>query len=138
SGDIIVREGQIVTNEIYEDLQLVGLLNKTKSVYPGIGLGIVIFFITSLMGYELYRLYQRNELDNGKVLSVLFISLITVTMMKVVSLFYDELNQLYLLVPVATGALLIKMLIYERLSIIMAVIYAIIGKIGRASCRERV
>jgi len=129
SGDIIVREGQIVTNEIYEDLQLVGLLNKTKSVYPGIGLGIVIFFITSLMGYELYRLYQRNELDNGKVLSVLFISLITVTMMKVVSLFYDELNQLYLLVPVATGALLIKMLIYERLSIIMAVIYAIIGSI---------
>src|SRR5699024_11153666 len=71
----------------------------------------------------------RNELDNGKVLSVLFISLITVTMMKVVSLFYDELNQLYLLVPVATGALLIKMLIYERLSIIMAVIYAIIGSI---------
>ena len=28
SGDIIVREGQIITNEIYEDLKLAGLLQK--------------------------------------------------------------------------------------------------------------
>lgn len=129
SGDIIVREGQIITNEIYEDLELVGLLNETRSVYPGIGLAIVILFIISIIGYELHRLYRRNELDNGKVLSVLFISIITVTMMKVVSLFYDQLNQLYMLVPIATGVLLLKLLIFERLSIIMAVIYAILGSI---------
>lgn len=129
SGDIIAREGQIITNEMYEDLKLVGLLNKERSVYPGIGLAIFMLLISSLMGYELNRLHKRKELDSGKVLSVVFISVITVTIMKIVSLFYDPLNQLYLLVPIAAGALLLKMLIFERLSIIMAVIYAMLGSI---------
>ncbi len=129
SGDIIVREGQIITNELYEDLKLVGLLNEERSIYPGIGLAIFTLLITSVIGYELHRLFNRNELDRGKVLSVLFISIITMTFMKIVSLFYDPLNQIYLLVPIATGVLLIKLLIFERLSIIMAVIYAILGSI---------
>src|SRR5690625_5121333 len=129
SGDIIVREGQIITNELYEDLKLVGLLNKKRSSFPGVGLAILILFISSTIAYELYRLYQRKQLDSGKVFSVFFISMITVTFMKIVSYFYDPLNQLYLLVPVATGVLLIKMLIFERLSIIMAVVYAVLGSI---------
>ena len=129
SGDIIVREGQIITNELYEDLNLVGLLNEERSIYPGIGLAIFTLLITSVIGYELHRLHNRNELDRGKVLSILFISIITMTFMKIVSLFYDPLNQIFLLVPIATGVLLIKLLIFERLSIIMAVIYAILGSI---------
>src|SRR5699024_10229881 len=47
SGAIIVREGQIITNELYEDLKLVGLLNKERSVFPAIGLAILMLFITS-------------------------------------------------------------------------------------------
>jgi len=129
SGDIIVREGHIITNELYEELKLVGLLNKERSIFPGIGLAIFVFLVTSIIGYELYRLHQRNQLDNGKVLSVLFISIITVTFMKIVSYFYDPLNQLYLLVPIAAGGLLLKILIFERLSIIMAVVYAMLGSL---------
>src|SRR5699024_799896 len=34
SGDIIVRDGQIITKEIYEDLKLAGLLNNEKNIYP--------------------------------------------------------------------------------------------------------
>src|SRR5690625_6020484 len=97
SGDIIVREGHIITNELYEELKLVGLLNKERSIFPGIGLAIFVFLVTSIIGYELYRLHQRNQLDSGKVLSVLFISIITVTVMKIVSYFYDSVNQLYLM-----------------------------------------
>src|SRR5699024_1659915 len=129
SGDIIVREGQIITNELYEDLKLVGLLNKERSIFPAIGLAILMLLITSTIAYELYRLYKRKQLDSGKVLSILFISVITATFMKVISYFYDPLNPLYLLAPIATGVLLIKMLIFERLSIIMAVVYAILGSI---------
>ena len=129
SGDIIVREGHIITNELYEELKLVGLLNKERSIFPGIGLAIFVFLVTSIIGYELYRLHQRNQLDSGKVLSVLFISIITVTFMKIVSYFYDPLNQLYLLVPIAAGGLLLKILIFERLSIIMAVVYAMLGSL---------
>src|SRR5690625_983667 len=49
--------------------------------------------------------------------------------MKIVSLYTNELNHLYLLVPVATGVLLLKLLIYERISIVFAVVYAVIGSI---------
>lgn len=129
SGDIIVREGQIITNEIYEELKLTGLLNKENRIFPGIGLAIFILFLISIVAYELNRLYKRDELDSGKILAVLFISIIIVTFMKIVSLFTDQLNQLYLLVPVATGVLLIKLLIFERLSIVFAVVYAILGSI---------
>src|SRR5699024_3188518 len=45
SGDIIVREGQIITNEIYDELKLVGLLQQEKNILPGLGLIIFILFI---------------------------------------------------------------------------------------------
>lgn len=129
TGDIIVREGQIITNEIYEDLKLVGVLNKEKSVLPGIGLALFILMIVSLVWYELNRLYHREELDQGKILAVILISVIMAVLMKVVSLYTDQLNHLYLLVPVATGVLLLKMLIYERLSIVFSVVFSFLGSI---------
>src|SRR5690625_3949978 len=108
SGDIIVREGQIITNEIYEDLKLVGVLNQEKSILPGIGLALFILMIVSLVGYELNRLYQRDELDQGQILAVILISVIMAVIMKVVSLYIDQVSHLYLLVPIRTGVLLLK------------------------------
>src|SRR5690625_4809128 len=129
SGDIIVREGQIITNEVYEDLKLVGLLNKVKNFMPAIGLIIFVSLIISLVGYELNRLYKRNELDKGKILAVISISLLVVVIMKIVSLFSDQLNYLYLFVPTSIGVLLLKILIYERLSLAFAFVYSILGSI---------
>src|SRR5699024_7924184 len=129
SGDIIVREGQIITKEMYDDLRLVGLLNNEKNIFPSIGLAIFILLLCSIIGYELNRLHQRNDLDHTKVLAILLISVITVTIMKIVSLYTDQLNHLYLLVPIAAGVLLIKILIFERLSIMMAVVFAILASI---------
>src|SRR5699024_7271991 len=63
SGDIIVREGQIITNEIYDELKLVGLLQQEKNILPGLGLIIFILFICATIMYELNRLYEREKLD---------------------------------------------------------------------------
>src|SRR5699024_11231961 len=62
SGDIIVREGQIITNEIYDELKLVGLLQQEKNILPGLGLIIFILFICATIMYELNRLYEREKL----------------------------------------------------------------------------
>ena len=129
SGDIIVREGQIITNEIYEELKLVGVLDNANRFVPGIGLSILILLIIGLITYELNRLFQRNQLDKRKVLSVIIISVIVVTLMKVVSLFSNEMNQYYLLVPVTTGVLLLKLLIFERISMIFVFIFSILGSL---------
>src|SRR5699024_5730314 len=76
---------------------------------------------------EMYRIQKRNSLNKGKILSILIVSIFVITLMKIVSLFTDQINQLYLIVPVATGTLLIKQFIHERLSITLAVLYSIIG-----------
>lgn len=129
SGDIVVREGQIITKEMYDDLELVGLLDNEKNVLPSIGLALFIVLICSVIGYELNRLYKRNQLNSKKIVAILSISIITVLMMKIISIFTDQLNHLYLIAPVAAGALLIRMLIFERLSIILAVQYALFASV---------
>src|SRR5699024_6856252 len=118
-GDIIVREGQIVTNEIYEELQLVGLFNRFYPILPANVLLIFAIFLLSIIMYELNRLYRRQHLTPAKTIAVLFISIITITLMKIMSLYTDLLQSVFLLVPVATGVLLIRLLIYERLAIIL-------------------
>src|SRR5690625_3992191 len=115
SGDIIVREGQIITNEIYEELKLVGVLDNNKKLLPGIGLAIFILFLMGFIAYELNRLYKREQLDKRKIVSIIIISIIVATLMKVVSWFTDDLNHLYLLVPITAGVLLIKLLLFERI-----------------------
>lgn len=127
AGEIIVREGQTITNELFEELKLVGLLNNERNVYPVIGLGLLILLIVSVIAYEMYQLTKESKIDNGKIASILLISFIVVLMMKVVSLYTTEVNQLIFVVPVATGALLIKQLINERFAIVLSGLYAILG-----------
>lgn len=129
SGDIIVREGQIITKEMYEDLKLVGLLNNQWNVYPGIGLALFILLICGTITYELNRLHQRDYWSMAKMAAVFSITVIVVTSMKIASLYTDQLNHLYFLLPIATGVLLLKLLVFERFSILMALVYAVLGSI---------
>src|SRR5699024_11927692 len=67
SGDIVVREGQVITKEMYDDLKLVGLLDNEKNVLPAVGLALFIFLFCGVIGYELNRLYKRNQLNSKKI-----------------------------------------------------------------------
>src|SRR5699024_2579137 len=129
AGEIIVREGQTITNETYEELKLTGLLNKERNVYPIIGLGLLIILIISVIGYEMFLIAKQSKLDKGKIATILLNSFIVIFLMKIVSLYTTQTNQLYLIVPVATGVLMLKQLIHERLAIVSACLYAIIGSI---------
>lgn len=129
AGETIVREGQTITNEIYEELKLVGLLDAERNYFPIIGLSILILFIVSVVGYEMHTLDRKNILDQKMVTTVLVISLIVLSLMKIVSLFYAQDSYLFYVVPVATGSLLLKLLINERFSLVLATLYALIGSI---------
>lgn len=129
AGEIIVREGQTITNEIYEDLKLVGLLKDQRNVYPVMGLVILLMLILSVIAHEMNLLDKKNQLDRGNVITILLISVIVVLLMKVISLFTTQINQFYFIVPIATGVLLIKQLINERFAIVLAALFAILGSI---------
>ncbi|GAA0602189.1 cyclic-di-AMP phosphodiesterase PgpH [Virgibacillus siamensis] len=129
AGEIIVREGQTITDEIYEELELVGLLNQERNVFPVIGLALLILLVVAVIGSEMIHLFKKDQLDKRKIAAVLFISLIVVVAMKVVSLFSATGNPLFFAVPVATGSLLMKQLIDERFAIVLSMLYAILGSV---------
>src|SRR5699024_10510024 len=83
AGDVIAREGQTITNEIYENLKLVGLLNKERNIFPVLGLGLFILFIIGLIAYEMNVLKKEHKLDKGKVVSILLVSILVVSLMKI-------------------------------------------------------
>ncbi|WP_174613844.1 HD family phosphohydrolase [Virgibacillus ihumii] len=129
AGEIIVREGQTITDEVYEELELVGLLNQERNVFPVIGLVLLILLIVAIIGSEMNHLFKKDQLDNRKIAAVLFISLIVIAAMKVVGLFTTTSNPLFFAVPVATGSLLMKQLIDERFAIVLSMLYAILGSV---------
>ncbi|MBC5637244.1 HD family phosphohydrolase [Ornithinibacillus sp. BX22] len=129
AGEVIVREGETITNEVYEKLQLVGLLNEDRNVFPVIGLAILILLIGSIIFYEMNRIDNYKRLDKGAIASILLISFFVVSLMKTISLFTTHANELFFIVPVATGVLLVKQLINERLAIVLTALYAILGGI---------
>lgn len=129
AGEVIVREGQTITNEIYEELALAGLLNEERNFYPVIGLSIFILLIVSIIGHEINLMARKRQLDRGKVISILLISVIVISLMEIVSLYTTQTNQLFYIVPAATGVLLAKQLLNERLVIILAMLYAVLGSV---------
>ena len=129
AGEIIVREGQIITNEIYEELKLVGLLNNDRNFYPVIGVALLIILILTVIGYEMNNLRKKNRLNKEMVISIVSISIIVVVMMKIVSIFTTQTNQLFYIVPIATGALLFKQLIHERMAIVFAILFSLLGSV---------
>ncbi|WP_067727379.1 HD family phosphohydrolase [Oceanobacillus damuensis] len=129
AGEVIVREGQPITNEVYEELELVGLLDDERNIFPLIGLSLLIILICSLIGLEMYRTARENEWNYGKIMVIFIISIIVVSLMKIISLYTTQSNHLFFVTPIATGVLLVKILINERLAIVLAALYSILGSV---------
>ncbi|MDY0396715.1 hypothetical protein RWE15_23485 [Virgibacillus halophilus] len=125
AGEIIVREGQTITNEIYEELKLVGLLNKERNIYPLIGLAIFVILTCGIIAHEFYVLAESSSMVKRKTAAVLLLSVIVLSLMKLVSVYMSPTNQLFYIVPAAIGVLLMKLLLNERIAIIFASLYAV-------------
>ncbi|QGS68889.1 hypothetical protein CV093_12035 [Oceanobacillus sp. 143] len=126
AGEVIVQEGQTITNEIYEELNLVGLLDGQRNFFPAIGLGLLIILISSTIAYELSILRKQNKLEKGKLISIISISILIISLLKIVSLFLTSGNQMFYIVPIATGAFLLKLLINERVAIIFSALFLLL------------
>ncbi|SET63809.1 hypothetical protein SAMN05421676_106156 [Salinibacillus kushneri] len=126
AGEKLVEKGEMITTEIYDDLMLVGVLKNERNVLPYIGLIFLIFILCSLLFMEWYK----SQIRSKHILFIIFIiSASTITMMKAFSYFDANDTQLFLAVPVAVGAMILKWLVNDRMAIILGVIYAVLGSI---------
>jgi cyclic-di-AMP phosphodiesterase PgpH len=125
-GQLIVAKGQVIDENTYRQLELVGLLDKQSTILPFIGL---LFFVTFLL-YVVISLYlaekhKRNTLS----LYVLILSLSFLLMKTTSVVSYDNDFGIAFIVPIAMGTMITTILISERLALVSAIIFAICGSI---------
>jgi hypothetical protein len=129
-GQIIVEEGKLINQDIYQQLKLVGLLNNEKSFKPLIGLVVLIIIILSAVYYYFYQLKSLPEQRQTFLLLYGIIFILSILIMKLVSLLqifnYAGIGYLF---PAAMGGMLIKILIDEKLAILTAIIMAVCGSV---------
>ncbi|WP_420768878.1 HD family phosphohydrolase [Parageobacillus thermoglucosidasius] len=124
-GQIIVEEGQFITNEIYRQLQLVGLLENERSFQPLIGLFLFVLLLLSPVVY-----YFGREKTNMNLFVYATIFTIMILVMELLRLIpeSDAFSSGYL-VPVAFGTMLVRIFIGERMAIITSILFAVCGSL---------
>jgi putative nucleotidyltransferase with HDIG domain len=126
-GQIIVKEGDLINEDVYRQLNLAGFLDNKDTSLPFLGLVLVILLLISSV-YFYFKNIIRNDL---KYITIyILICSITIILMKIISLFQKiNFSEIGYVVPVAMGAILIKLLINERLAMLASMIFAISGSI---------
>lgn len=118
TGQVLVKEGQVIDREMYKQLELVGLLDEKVNPNPFIGLGIFTLALTSMIAFYL------NGLNPKERIIFILIFLLTILLMKVISLF-QLVSEIGYIFPVAMAPMLIKVLLNEKLAGISSIIFAI-------------
>lgn len=128
-GQIIVEENQLINPEIYRQLELVGLLDNENSSLPFIGLILLVGISIASIYYYFYELDIKRETKQNYVLLFSMILILTVALLKGISFIQLEYPELGYVFPAAMGAMLLKILIDERLALLWTVIIAVTGSI---------
>ncbi|RFB17556.1 HDIG domain-containing protein [Bacillus sp. HNG] len=129
-GQIIVEEGQLITRDIYRQLELLGMTNTNNPIQPFIGLALIIVLVIGVLVYHFYNEIPTDRHRNIYLLIFAIIFTITILLMKGISIFQQiDYSDIGYIVPVAMGAMLLKLLINEKVAILSSMIFAVCGSI---------
>ncbi|MBO9129598.1 HD family phosphohydrolase [Bacillus sp. 165] len=129
-GQILVKEGDTITREIYEQLKLVGLLDDGKSLQPFVGLFILVVILVYFVQHQFDIFLKRRTEGKPYVLAYALIVALVILIMKTISFFQTiEFTGLGFVVPVALGAMLVKLMIGDRFVFITSMIFSICGSV---------
>lgn len=124
-GQIIVEEGQLIDQEIYRQLELLGLLDQDVPLMPLIGL---ILFVVVLMFLVFSYFNSKNDKKKQKEFLIFSVVLIiSLIFMKGISLIPIDHLDLAFIFPAAMCSMLLKILLNDRLGFIGTVILAASG-----------
>lgn len=131
-GQVIVEEGQLVDRDIYRQLELAGFLRTNDTIYPYLGLALFIVLTFTIFYYFFQFPKRKIKEDHAKnqllIFSIVFV--FSLGVMKIFSLFdsfkYTDIAYFF---PGAMAAMLIKMLLNDRLSVAMTILLGAFGAI---------
>lgn len=124
-GQIIVQEGQIIDNDMYRQLELLGMTDNQRSFKPMLGLLV----LTILQMSFIYMLFERETGELRKKRNALLITVlvyaISLILMKLLSLIATDFDVIIsFLFPTALATMLVRMLVNERTAILITVLLA--------------
>ncbi|MBP2241668.1 putative nucleotidyltransferase with HDIG domain [Cytobacillus eiseniae] len=129
-GQIIVEEQQLISSDIYRQLELVGLLDSVNSNQPFIGLALFTLIILAALYYHFNELKVHVETKQSYLLLFSIIFTLSILLMKGISFFHEfKYSEISYIFPAAMGAMLIKILIDERMAILFTIIMGLCGSI---------
>ncbi|MEV5108190.1 MULTISPECIES: HD family phosphohydrolase [Bacillus] len=129
-GQVLVKEGDTISREAYEQLKLAGLLEKGNTFQPYVGLAVLICVLLYFMHKQFEVFLQRKREDRPYVLAYITILSITIVLMKIISLFQKlEYAGIAYVVPVAMGTILVKLMIGDRFVFLTSMIFSVCGSI---------
>ena len=108
---------------MYNQLKLVGLLEKGNGFQPYVGLAVLIGVLLYFM-HKQFELFLKKKEDRPYVLAYITILSITIVLMKIISLFQKlEYAGIAYVVPVAMGTILVKLMIGDRFVFLTSMIF---------------
>lgn len=129
-NDIVVAEGEPITAEVYALLEQLGLLKDKRSLWPEIGLIILVLLITFIMFALIKQSDMTISTSNVPLLMLFIIIILNVIGMKIVSLGQTaDFPYIGYLAPVAMGSMLIAILLDIRIAFIAAVLFSVLASI---------
>ncbi|RUS48487.1 HD family phosphohydrolase [Cohnella sp. AR92] len=139
-GDPIVKVGEVITQDLYDRLNSLGLLKEEKNYLPQLGvLLLALLFVSALAGYQEFMAslapsaasstssYKRN---NVQWMMLLLIFALNLLMMHLVALAHSERwPYIAYLAPVALGSMLVTLLLDMHLGIVSAILFSCLSSI---------
>lgn len=124
-GQIIVQEGEVVTREIYRQLDLLGMLDNEVSIKPILGLVILIILQMTFI----YVLFDRSKKDlttkRNELLVTVIVYAIALITMKLIGLIATNFDlMLAFIYPSAMATMLVRILANDRAASVVTVMTA--------------
>lgn len=129
-NEVIVEKGQVITEEIYEQLSALKLLKTKTNYWPQLGLWLLVaLFITVLFMY-IRQIAPAIYQNNVQLVMLFLIFLLNIVAMKIVSLMQTlDYPSIGYVAPVAMGSILITILLNVNVAYFSAVMFGFMSSI---------
>jgi putative nucleotidyltransferase with HDIG domain len=132
-GDVVVKAGQVITENRYEQLNSLGLLQARKTYLPQLGVLLLsIIFTLALYGYgELTSgASSAQKRDNVHWVMLLLIFALNILFMHLVALAHSaQWPFVGYLAPIAMGSMMVTLLLDMHLGLVSSLLFTLLGSI---------
>ncbi|WP_165894947.1 HD family phosphohydrolase [Tepidibacillus fermentans] len=125
--EMIVKEGQFIDKPTYERLKAAGLLKDTSTIWPHLGLFLLVSLLVLLLYFSIERMKPILHQNNSSLLMLFIIFLLTFISIRFVDFISGDsiTSAKGYLAPVAFGVMLIALLINMKLAILSGAIFSV-------------